>query len=299
MKNKLSPRGPILSRFALGHMTVFEDDKGTDPDRIKEKVDACLEAGITTMDHADIYGNYLAEDVFGKFLKVNPSYRDKIEIVTKCGICLLSDQRPDHRIKHYRYDKTHIKSSVEKSLSNLSTENIDLLLFHRPSPMLDPQIVAQACQELKKEGKVNYFGVSNFTVNQFNALSQYVELETNQIQASPLYLDHFVNGEFDQCLEKQISPMIWSPLARGRFFKPQTDRENRLVKCLSELSKKYDCPLDVLIYSWLLNHPSKPHIILGTNKVDRISNSKNALNITWDIQDWFAVWCASTGEEVA
>tara|TARA_Y100000768_G_scaffold372290_1_gene339818 strand:- start:2982 stop:3884 length:903 start_codon:yes stop_codon:yes gene_type:complete len=298
MRQKISSNGPTLSRFALGHMTVFEDEMGASADRIKEKVDTCLETGITTMDHADIYGNYLAEEAFGKFLKANPSYRDQIEIVTKCGICLLSDERPSHTIKHYRYDKTHIKASVEKSLTNLATENIDLLLFHRPSPMLDPLILSQACEELKAEGKVNFFGVSNFTSSQFNMLSKFVDLHTNQIQASPLYLDHFLNGEFDLALENQFSPMLWSPLARGRFFKPQTEQESRLVGCLTDLSKKYDCPLDVLIYSWLLSHPSKPHIILGTNKIERIKSSSLALKISWDIQDWFAVWTASIGQEV-
>ena len=299
MRQKISLNGPTLSRFALGHMTVFEDEKGASPDRIKEKVDACLEAGITTMDHADIYGNYLAEEAFGKFLKAHPIYREKMEIVTKCGICLLSDERPSHSVKHYRYDKSHIKTSVEKSLTNLCTENIDLLLFHRPSPMLDPAIVAQACEELKAEGKVNFFGVSNFTTSQFSMLSKFVDLQTNQIQASPLYLDHFINGEFDQALERQFSPMLWSPLARGKFFKPQTDKESSLANCLSELSKKYDCHMDILIYSWLLSHPSRPHIILGTNKISRIESSKLALKIKWDIQDWFKVWTTSTGQEVA
>lgn len=297
MRLKLSQNGPTLSQLSFGVWRLRDQGVPT-VDEIKAKVDTCLEAGITTFDHADIYGDYLCEETFGGFLKENPSYKDKIEIVTKCGIALLSDNRPEHTIKHYNYSKEHIRFSVENSLKNLNADKLDVVLFHRPSPLLNPLEVAEVCEDLKKEGKVLHFGVSNFTPAQFSMLNKYTELVTNQVEASPVHLTPYLDGTFDQCLEFGMAPMIWSPTGGGRIFHPKSESEKRVFDKLTELSSKYDTQIDILIYSWLLSHPSRPNIVLGTNNLERIQRSTEALEIKLELQDWFEIWQACTGEEV-
>lgn len=295
---KISKNGPEFSQFAFGIWRLLDDPKGTSPEWVKEKVDACLEAGITTIDSADLYGDYKAEIAFGNFLNTYPEYEDKLEIVSKCGIQYCCDTRPDTRVKYYDYSKEYIRFSVEQSLEKLHIKSLDVLLFHRPSPLMNPKEMALACNELKSEGKVKHFGVSNFTHTQMEMLGNEMELVTNQVEAHPLHLTPYLDGTFDLNVKLGISPMIWSPLAGGRIFNPSSESEKRVFEKLSELSKKYEQPIDVLVYSWLLRHPSNPVIVIGTNKPERILLTKKAKEVSWDIQDWFDVWSSSTGQEV-
>ena len=151
---------------------------------------------------------------------------------------------------------------------------------------------------LKKEGKVKFFGVSNFTPNQYNMLANEMELVTNQVESNLLHLDSYLDGTFDQCQEKEIHPMIWSPLAGGRIFTPQSERESSVKEKLLSLAKKYEVDLDVLAYAWLLRHPTNPIIIIGTGNQSRILKVNEAYKVSWDLQDWFDLWSTSTGVEV-
>ncbi|ACY17620.1 aldo/keto reductase [Haliangium ochraceum] len=297
---KLGPDGPEVSRLAYGVWRLLDDPEGAGEARVLAKIDTCLEHGITTFDHADIYGGYGCEEAFGRALKARPGLRERIEIVTKCGIMLTDPARPDNRIKHYDYSSQHIIASAERSLRNLGCEHIDVLLLHRPSPLLDPAEVAEAADTLRAQGKLGALGVSNFTPAQLSALASYVDapIVTNQVEIHPLRLDAFLDGTLDQCLERNIVPMAWSPTAGGRLFRPEDERSRRVHEVFARLSETYQAGVDQLVYAWLLRHPARIVPVLGTNQPERIAAAARALEISWDIQDWFAVWSASTGAEV-
>jgi len=261
----------------------------------------CLERGITTFDLADIYGDYTCESLFGQALKKKPSLRNRLEIVTKCGICKRSDKYPERRINYYDTSKKHILSSVENSLRNLHTDYIDLLLIHRPDPLTDPEEVAEAFHQLKKEGKVRHFGVSNFTPSQYNMLAAYVDvpLVTNQIEISVLHVEPFFDGTMDQCLEKRIAPMAWSPLAGGQIFNVTDERSLRVRNMLLQIGEEIGTQaLDQLMIAWLLHHPGRIMPIIGTGRWDRILSAIESLNIPMTRMQWFQILEASRGRQV-
>ena len=260
-----------------------------------------IDLGITTFDHADIYGDYTCEKLFGDALNRKKELRHKIQIITKCGIKLLSDKYPERKVKHYDYSSHHIISSVENSLKNLSTDYIDLLLLHRPAPFFNPEEVAKAFSELKKSGKVLHFGVSNFTPEQFEMLSSYLEnkLVTNQVEISPYCLDHFENGNIDYFLKKRIKPLAWSPLAGGKLLKPVDEKSKRLFETLHKVSKELNIDsIDKTIYSWILTHPAIVLPIVGSGKIDHIKNAVESLHINMPLESWYKIYNASTGKEL-
>lgn len=265
-------------------------------------IEKCLDMGISTFDHADIYGNYGNEELFGRALSLKPIIRQRMEIVTKFGIKLVSSKRPDHEIKYYDTSKEHIIKSVENSLSNLQTDYIDVLLIHRPDPAMDPMEVAEAFTSLKEQGKVNHFGVSNFTPTQFDMLSSYLSfpLVTNQVEVSVNHLNAFQDGTIEHLLQKRIAPMAWSPLAGGKIFSNSDERFARIRKALMEVGEELSISEnDKIMYAWLLNHPSRIMPIVGSGKWDRIKAAAESLNIKLTRQQWFKIWIASTGEDVA
>ncbi|MCG8417124.1 MAG: aldo/keto reductase [Proteobacteria bacterium] len=300
MRVTMAPGGPEVSRLAYGVWRLLDDPDGADPARVLAKIEACLECGITSFDHADIYGGYGCEEAFGAALKQHPSLRQKIEIITKCGIMLVDPARPQNRIKHYDYSKQHIIASVERSLANLHTDFIDIVLLHRPSPLLDPDEVAGAFHQLRDQGKVRHVGVSNFTPVQLDTLASRLDIAivTNQVEIHPFQLDAFLDGTLDQCLQRRIAPMAWSPTAGGRVFAGDGPADLRVRGALDELARKYDASPDQILYAWLLKHPSGIIPVLGSNRPERITSAARALDIDLDIQDWFAVWVAATGSEM-
>ncbi|PLR79657.1 oxidoreductase [Bacillus canaveralius] len=262
----------------------------------------CLELGITTFDHADIYGNYSCERLFGEALALKPSLRDSMQLVTKCGIKLRSSKRPEHTIKHYDTGKEHIIASVHQSMENLQTDYIDVLLIHRPDPFMDPHETAEAFYQLKQQGKVRHFGVSNFTPAQFNMLSSYLDfpLVTNQVEISAVHLDTFADGTIEHCLEHRIAPMAWSPLAGGRIFSAEDDRALRVRQALQEVGEELgEDSLDKLLYAWLINHPARIIPLAGSGKIDRIRQAAEAVEIKLTRQQWFKIYTASLGKDVA
>lgn len=288
-----------FSRIVHGYWRLAEwNMKAEETLALLEK---CIEMGITTIDHADIYGDYTCESLFGKVLALKPELRERIQIVTKCGIKLISKNRPDHKVKHYDTSRDHIIKSVENSLKNLHTDHIDLLLIHRPDPFMNPEEVADAFSKLKEEGKVLNFGVSNFRPSQFNMLSSYLDfpLVTNQVEISVMYLNSFIDGTIDQCVERGIAPMAWSPLAGGKIFSSNDEKAARLRDTLGKIAGELNVQsIDTLMYAWLLNHPAKIIPIIGSGKIDRIKAAVEAEKIKLTRQQWFEIWESSTGREV-
>ena len=289
-----------FSRIVHGLWRLNEWD--ISKEQLLQLIEQCLEMGITTFDHADIYGNFTCEEIFGEALKLNPKIREKMEIVTKTGIVFKSNNRPEHDGHYYNTTFDHIVKSAERSLQNFGTDYIDVLLIHRPDPFMDPEDVAKAFNQLRSEGKVNYFGVSNFTQNDFTLLQSYLDFDlvTNQIEASVLKYDNFENGTIKFLQEKRISPMIWSPLAGGEIFTSQSESAIRVRNVLTEIAKKHNTEnISEIAYAWLLAHPAKLIPIVGSGKINRISEAVNALNIKLTRADWFAILDALVGHEVA
>lgn len=288
-----------LSRTILGFWRA--NQWGYSSQEILKLINQCMELGITSFDHADIYGDYECELLFGNALRIDPSIRKKMQIVTKCGIKLLSSKYPDRKIKYYDTSKEHIIKSVEKSLMNLSTDYIDLLLIHRPDPFMNPDEVAEAFTILKNSGKVLEFGVSNFLPHQFNMLQSRLPfpLFTNQIEVSVLNHENFDNGNIDFLLEKKITPMVWSPLAGGKLFSDNSERTNNVRSLLYELANKYNAPsIDSIATSWLFVHPVNFTVIIGSGKIDRIKSAQYGEKINLSREDWFRVWTTYRGQQV-
>jgi len=288
-RRKIHAQGPTFSRIIAGAWRWHTVSAET----VERLALVSLEQGITSFDHADIYGDHSNEERFGKILTKNPSLRDKMELITKCGIKFPSVRRESTRIKHYDTSKEHIVWSAENSLKMMHTDRIDLLLIHRPDPLLNPHEVAEAFSQLKQQGKVLHFGVSNFTPSQFRALQKHLPfpLVTNQIEISLSRIDPFFNGDLDLMLEFGVSPMAWSPLAGGKLMAGERE--------VFGVATKYDASYSQLALAWLLKHPSHIFPIVGTTQPDRIIEATKSININLDRQDWFEMLKWVNGKDVA
>jgi predicted oxidoreductase len=285
----LHPKGPVFSRVITGVWRWNTLSSET----MERLIHTSIDEGITTFDHADIYGDHSCEELFGNVLRKDASLRKKIQLVSKCGIKFASAKRPATRIKHYDTSAEHIVWSVENSLKMLAIDHLDLLLIHRPDPLLDPHEVSETFVKLKAQGKVLHFGVSNFTPSQFEMLQHFLPfpLVTNQIEISPSRIDPFFNGDLDVLMKHQASPMAWSPLVGGKL--PFDDRD------WFNMSSKYQCTYSQLAFAWLLKHPSNIFPILGTTKPERISEAAKSVEVKLDKQDWFEMLKWAMGKEVA
>lgn len=263
--------------------------------KVQELIEVCLEEEITTFDHADIYGGHTTEELFGNAWKEMNIDRSKIQLISKCGIVMDSDKKPSP-LKYYNYDSQYILNCVDESLSNLKTDYLDLLLLHRPSPLLHPEDVANTFEILRSEGKVREFGVSNFSVSQFDLLNQYFPLMTNQIEVSVNHLDSFYDGTLEQLMKKNIRPMAWSVL--GNYFSEKSEQNMRIKTVLDELSLKYNADENQMLLAFILRHPSKIIPVIGTSKVETIRQLKKSLLIDLEAIDWFKILEASRGIEV-
>lgn len=263
-------------------------------------VEGCLALDITTFDHADIYGYASTEAEFGDALAGLSSLRTRMQLITKCGIRLVRPQRPDRQIKHYDTSKEHILESVHQSLERLRTDYIDLLLIHRPDPLMHPDEIAEVFTALRTQGKVLHFGVCNFMPSQVDMLRSRFPIMVNQVEVSILHLDAFVDGTLDHCLTHRMTPMAWSPLGGGQLFgREDNDRHKRIIAVAEILGEKYEAGGDQILLSWLLRHPSGILPILGTSKLERIQKALLATQIPLTREEWFLLWRASTGQEVA
>ena len=255
----------------------------------------CLENSITTFDHADIYGGYTNEADFGNAFLESQIKRDEIQLISKCGIQYTTENR-QNTVKHYDYSKDYIIWSVETSLNNLKTDYLDLLLLHRPSPLMHPDEISEAITRLKKQGKIKDFGVSNFTPSQVELVANATDVSVNQIEFSLTQHSAMHDGSLDQMMIKQITPMAWSPM--GIVFKEDNEQTRRIHKELGELMNVYNATEDQLLLAWILKHPANIHPVIGTTNKNRITDAANAEHIDLKLEDWFKILVASQGHKV-
>jgi predicted oxidoreductase len=260
-----------------------------------DMVKGCLDMGITTFDNAAIYGGGEAEKLFGDALALNPSLRNRMQLVTKCSIGSFGTS-----LYHCDTSKGHIVGSIDQSLKRMQTDRVDVLLIHRPDPLMDADEVAEAFTELRKSGKVLHFGVSNFTPYQFELLASRLDfpLVTNEVEISVMHLDAWRDGTLDMCQRLRISPMAWGPLGGGRLFRDDTEQTIRLRKELGQIGKSLGASIDQVALAWLLRHPARIVPILGTGKIDRIRGATKAESLELSREQWFRIWVASTGERL-
>lgn len=285
----------LLSPVISGTMNWGVWDKNLSKKEMESTIQLCVENKITTFDHADIYGSYTTEADFGKAFHNSKISREKIQLITKCGIQMVAENRKN-KIKHYDYSKEYIVWSVEESLKKLKTDYIDVFLLHRPSPLMQADEIAEAVEKLKSEGKIIDFGLSNFTSSQTELIRQKTEVSYNQVQFSATNFEPMVDGSFDYMQTHRIRPMSWNPL--GTVFRGDTKKTRRLKKLLSVLVEKYSLGSDTLLLAWILKHPAGVIPIAGTVNVARIQSLMKAVELDFDKEDWFAIWTESMGNDV-
>ena len=285
-----------LSPIVAGVMNWGVWDKNLNTKEMENMINVCLENKITTFDHADIYGDYTTETAFGKAFSSSKIAREKLQFISKCGIQMVTENRKN-AIKHYEYSKAYIVSSVENSLKNLHTDYLDVLLLHRPSPLMQADEIAEAVLKLKSEGKIIDFGLSNFTSSQTELIRQKTEVLYNQIQFSATHFEPMVDGSFDYMQANGIRPMSWNPL--GSVFREDNSQTRRMKKLLATLVSKYHLGSDSILLAWILKHPAQVIPIAGTVNVARIQSLMKAVELELDQEDWFAIWAESMGNDVA
>ena len=285
-----------LSRIVYG-MWRLGDDKNTSPNHVRAKIDASLDQGITSFDQADIYGGYEAEEILGNALS-GSTLRNKMEIVTKCDIIAPVGRYADARVKYYDTSRAHILASVDHSLRLMGIDHIDLLLIHRPDPLMDHHETGAALDEVIASGKVRSVGVSNFRHYDWELLQSAMknQLVTNQIELSVLAHDSFVNGDvaFHQRIGTPL--MAWSPLAGGALF---SGDHPDVMSALSNVASQNNVDETAVAIAWLLAHPSRILPVLGTNSLERIKGMSAALDVKMDRQTWYEIYTASLGRDVA
>ena len=288
-----------LSRFIWGQWRLLDWNLSyTEREKLTREV---IDLGISSIDHADIYGDYSCEAAFGEVLKNNPSWRSEMQLISKCGIKLISDRYPNRKVKYYDYSYDYIVGQAENSLHNLNTDILDLLLLHRPSPFFNAEEVASAFDYLYQSGKVKSFGVSNFLPHQFEQLAKASDhdLVSNQIELSIYSLEHFENQNINFLQSKGVNPMAWSPLAGGKILSPDDEKSKRVQKGLYKIQEKYpDFSIDQIALAWLLMHPAGIQPILGSGKLKHIKSAIAAQEIQLSLEDWFYLYTCSTGQEV-
>lgn len=282
---------PIVA--GLWRLTEWQLDV---PGRVRW-IEQAMELGITSFDHADIYGDYRVEALFGEALKIAPRLRQRMQLVSKCGIRLRSTDRR-YRLNHYDTSAAYVRAQVERSLVNLHTERLDLVLIHRPDYLMDAAALAETFRTLTAEGKVLHWGVSNHSASQFALLHQHHPLQTNQLELSPLALQALDDGTLDQAQQLGLRPMIWSPLGGGRLFNGDDPQAMRVRQAMQPIAERHGISLATLAYAWILRHPCRPQPITGSGRIDGLREAVAALDITLDGEDWYAIWTASQGHPV-
>lgn len=285
-----------FSKVIAGTMTWGQWGKQLSKSQMIDLMQHCLEHNIHTFDHADIYGDYSTEADFGNAFAESGINRSQIQLISKCGIEYIGNARPNLKVKHYNYSRDYIIWSTENSLKHLKTDYLDLLLLHRPSPLMQPEVIAEAISTLKKEGKIKSFGVSNFTPSQTDLLNKYVGVEANQIEFSLTQHTAMHDGTLDHMMLNNVQPMSWSPL--GYVFKEDTEQTRRIHKQLGALLEKYNATEDQLLLAWILKHPSNIIPVVGTTTKQRLKDAYAATKIDLELEDWFLILVASQGHKV-
>ncbi len=255
-------------------------------------IERWADLGVTSFDHADLYGGGTVEALFGDALALAPALRERLQLVSKCGIRLA----PPARVKHYDTSAAHLVASVEHSLKALRTDRLDLLLIHRPDPLLDPAEVAGAVERLKRDGKILDFGVSNFGPQAFELLDAFTPLATNQVELHPLRLEPLHDGTLDGLLRRGRRPMVWSPLAGGRLLGgDESPAAQRVRWVLGTMGARLGVAPATVAYAWLLRHPSRPHPVVGSMREAGLQEALAALPLRLSAEDWAELWEAGSG----
>lgn len=297
----LSPNGPQFSQVVFGTWRVLDDPSTQTPDGLLHRLNTCLEAGITTIDTAEIYGGYRVEEALGEAFRLDPSLRSKLQIVSKCGIYVPSEFHPKRRTAFYNATAEQIVKSAEKSLRFLGTDHLDLFLIHRPDWLTSIDETAEGLNQLIRAGKIRSAGVSNYSVSQFNALNSRMQqpLATNQVEFNLLHMSPIYDGVFDHAQQHRYRPMAWSPLARAQIMDTSHAASARIHSLCEELSPKYqDATVDQLAIAWIVSHPSNPLPVIGTHRPHRIRAAAQAANIRLEREDWYALWNAAVGHAI-
>ena len=284
-----------MSRIVYG-MWRLAEDSDTSPAHVQAKIESCLAQGITTMDQADIYGGYMAEEVLGNALK-GTGLREQIEIVTKCDIVAPAGRHAAARVKYYDTSRAHITASVDTSLQLMGIDYIDVLLIHRPDPMMDHHETGAALDDLVASGKIRAVGVSNFRSWDMDLLQSAMKtpIVTNQIEISVLHHAPFTNGDIACLQQRGIAPMAWSPLAGGALFSP----ENQALHAeINNVAARLGSDVTSVAIAWLMAHPARIMPVMGTNNLQRIAGFGKAAEVTVDRQTWYEIYTAALGEEV-
>ncbi len=302
MNRMTLPNGRSLSQMAYGVWRLSEADN-TSVSANLARIDACLAQGITTFDHADIYGDYRCEALFGEAIKARPALRQQIEIVTKTDIMLLSEQWPGTRVKHYDTSPAHVTASVERSLQRIGVEVIDLLLIHRPDPLCDATALGACLDGLIDSGKVRGVGVSNYMPWDVDLLQSRMKhrLQTNQIELSLLHTTPFINGQIAHAQQHRMPVMAWSPLGGGRLHSQATlagSEAARLAPRLAALAKASGTDATAVAMAWLMHHPVGVLPVMGSNQLDRIGAFAQAFQVPMDRQTWYELYELANGHEV-
>ncbi len=292
---RLSPDLEI-SRLVYG-MWRLADDADISAKHVQAKIEACLAAGLTTMDQADIYGEYAAEHLLGEAIRQAPHLAEQVQVVTKCGIVAPFGRYAHERGKFYDTSPAHITASVEHSLRAMAIEQIDMLLIHRPDPFLDHQTTGAALDELVASGKVKCVGVSNFKPHDWTLLQSAMttKLATNQIEISVVAHDPFTNGDIAFLQERGVPPMAWSPLAGGAVF---AGEHVALSAKLGEVADRLGVEISQVALAWLLAHPARIVPVVGTNTIHRIEQLASLSNVEVDRRTWFEIYASAVGREV-
>ncbi len=284
-----------LSRLVYG-MWRLGDDSDTSADHVEAKIQSCLDQGITTFDQADIYGGYAAEAVLGAAMRANPDLRQRMEIVTKCDIIAPVGRYSDAKVKYYDTSRAHVLQSVDTSLSEMAIDHIDLLLIHRPDPLMDHHETGAALDQVVTSGKVRAVGVSNFRPWDWTLLQSAMktQLVTNQIEISLGEISPFTNGDLAFHQQHGQPVMAWSPLGGGMLM-----AGNPPVGVVAdEIAHEFGVDRAAVAVAFLLAHPAGILPVLGTNNLERIMRISDALKVNLDRESWFRLYEAALGHEV-
>lgn len=293
----------MFSKIIAGVMNWGVWGKNLSKSQMKDNILFCIENGITSFDHADIYGGYTTEASFGNAFKKSGVKREAIQLISKCGICYSTDNtdnytsfKINYKLKHYNYSKDYIIASAEQSLANLKTDYLDILLLHRPSPLMNFDEIKDALNILKTQGKIKSYGVSNFSASQMALAESRFTISANQLEFSLTQHQALFDNSLDYLQQKNITSMAWSPL--GSYFGVDNEQNNRIKMVLHKFSLKYNATADQLLLAWILKHPNNIHPVVGTTNQDRFKKSIEALKINLETEDWFELLVASQGHDV-
>jgi predicted oxidoreductase len=291
----LSDSGPKVSPAIYGFYR-WNEVSGNAAQTMEKIVNLCLELGINTFDHADIYGDYQCEELFGKLISSKSFKREDIVLFSKCGLVTPHASLPNVRVKHYNTSKDHILKSVENSLRKLKTDYIDIFLLNNLDPLSNVEETALALQRLKESGKVKNVGVVNFTVFQHQLLASLLKtpIVTNHIELNLLNTSSLDNGQVDYIKQRYMRPLASAPLAAGRIANGTDAQAVKVRAKLEEISKKYNADIESIAVAWLVKLGALP--LIGTISEQRIRNIANAFSIDLDHQDWYELYTASRGE---